>query len=128
MINLSNKVRFSNAGWQLAALLPVPSKKAGNYSGKMKLAHRKTMLFHGNGLILLFYFGYVIVTMLGSDCISTLMETVNAAFNTECQVECSDGYTRDICPLVAAWLGDREEHELIASIIKVQTPLCSCTH
>ena len=44
---------------------------------------------------------------------------VNAAFEGRHTVKCSDGFQRDICPMVAAWLGDREEHELVASIVKV---------
>ena len=33
--------------------------------------------------------------------------------------ECVDGYNRIVVPLVAAWLGDREEHEVISSMVKV---------
>jgi hypothetical protein len=47
MLNLNNRVRFTNAGWQLAALLPIPFKKQGNYKGKVTLATRKCQLFHG---------------------------------------------------------------------------------
>jgi hypothetical protein len=47
MINLDDKIRFTNAGWVLVGLFPVPSKKAGNYKGKMTFAKRKNMLFHG---------------------------------------------------------------------------------
>lgn len=52
------------------------------------------------------------------------MKEVIEAFEDDCPVQCSDGYTRDICPIVAAWLGDREEHELVASIVKVDIFLC----
>ena len=47
MLNLDNGVRFTNAGWQLAALLPVPVKKQGNYKGKVTLVSRKCQIFHG---------------------------------------------------------------------------------
>ena len=49
-----------------------------------------------------------------------LCAPLREAATTSTPVECSDGYERDIVPIVAAWLGDREEHELIASIVKVQ--------
>lgn len=49
-----------------------------------------------------------------------LCASLRQAASESTLVECSDGYERDICPVVAAWLGDREEHELIASIVKVQ--------
>ena len=47
LVNLDNGIRFTNAAWQLIALLPVPSKKAGNYQGKVTLSARKAKLFHG---------------------------------------------------------------------------------
>ena len=50
LVNLDNNVRFSNAGWQLVALLPIPVKSQGNYSGKKKLSVRKVELFHGKNL------------------------------------------------------------------------------
>ncbi len=33
--------------------------------------------------------------------------------------ECVDGYNWIVVPLVAAWLGDQEEHEVISSMVKV---------
>jgi hypothetical protein len=46
IINLDDKIRFTNAGWQLVALFPVPKAKAGNYNGKMTYLQRKSKLFH----------------------------------------------------------------------------------
>ena len=47
LVNLDNGMRFTNAAWQLIALLPVPSKNAGNYRGRVTLSARKAKLFHG---------------------------------------------------------------------------------
>ena len=47
LVNLDNGVRFTNDAWQLVALLPIPSKTAGNYKGKMEISTRKNQLFHG---------------------------------------------------------------------------------
>jgi hypothetical protein len=43
------------------------------------------------------------------------------------QLDCADGFSRKVVPLVAAWLGDREEHEVIASIVKVIVCMCFIT-
>ena len=51
------------------------------------------------------------------------MEPVIKAHNDGMEVRCSDGFVRDCCPIVAAWLGDREEHELITAIVKVKIDL-----
>ena len=48
-----------------------------------------------------------------------ICEGLKEAFESGVEVNCSDGYTRMIAPLVAAWLGDREEHEIIAGVVKV---------
>jgi hypothetical protein len=55
-----------------------------------------------------------------TDAISILFKSVNEAFDIECQVKCSDGFVRNISPMVAAWLGDREEHQVIASVVAVR--------
>ena len=47
LVNLDNNMRFTNAGWTLVALLPIPKKGAGNYKGKVTFASRKAALFHG---------------------------------------------------------------------------------
>jgi hypothetical protein len=55
-----------------------------------------------------------------SDCIAIVFQPLVAAAEESPKVECSDGFTRKIVPLVAAWLGDREEHETVASLVKVK--------
>ena len=99
LVNLDNKKRFTNSGWQLVALLPVINKTAGNYKGKMPASTRTTKLFH--------------------DCVEEVCKPLVAAYEDTPLVRCSDGFARRICPLVAAWLGDREEHEVVCSMIKV---------
>lgn len=53
------------------------------------------------------------------DAIGILFKSINEAFDQDCHVKCSDGFVRNICPIVATWLGDREEHQIIASIVAV---------
>ena len=100
LVNLDNKKRFTNSGWQLVALIPVLNKKAGNYKGKMPASTRTARLFH--------------------DCVETIFKPLVDAYDDSPYVKCADGFTRRICPLVAAWLGDREEHEVVCSMIKVR--------
>jgi hypothetical protein len=48
LVNLNDKIRFTNAGWTLVGLIPIPRKKAGNYGGKVSFVQRKHKIFHGN--------------------------------------------------------------------------------
>ena len=118
-MNLDNGIRFTNAAWQLIALLPVPSKKAGNYQGKVTLSARKAKLFHGK-LDVVSNMSWTEFLCIFTDCIATLCKGLVTAAAESVQVDCSDGFTRQIVPLVAAWLGDREEHEIISAVVKVE--------
>ncbi len=40
------------------------------------------------------------------------------------EMECSDGFTRKIVPLAAAWLGNREQHKVMAGIVNVESGFC----
>ena len=60
-VNLSSRVRFSNAGWQLVALLPVPNKKQGSYKGKMSFKMRKNQLFSGTKCFRMPLYGFLFV-------------------------------------------------------------------
>jgi hypothetical protein len=55
-----------------------------------------------------------------SDCISIIFKPLVDAVEDPPKVDCADGFTRTIVPLVAAWLGDREEHETITAVVKVR--------
>jgi hypothetical protein len=48
-----------------------------------------------------------------------LCASLKAAFENPEWIECNDQICRKIRPLVAAWLGDREEHEVVSQVIKV---------
>ena len=67
-----------------------------------------------------------LLSFVFSDCISIVFQPLVAAAAEAPKVECSDGFTRNIVPLVAAWLGDREEHETVASLVKVQCIVVFC--
>ena len=58
------------------------------------------------------------------DGIKELCTSLKSAFDNPETIICNDGWCRTIRPLVAAWLGDREEHEVISQVIKV-TQTCS---
>ena len=107
LVNLDNGIRFTNAGWQLVALLPVINKKQGNYKGKMPSSTRAAKLFH--------------------DCVKEIFSPLVDAYKSPRFAKCSDGFTRKSVPLVAAWLGDREEHEVVCSMIKVFSGLLTIT-
>ena len=53
------------------------------------------------------------------DGIKELCKSLKSAFDNPETIVCNDGWCRTIRPLVAAWLGDREEHEVISQVIKV---------
>jgi hypothetical protein len=65
-----------------------------------------------------------IKTAVFSDCISIIFKPLVDAVEDPPKVDCADGFTRTIVPLVAAWLGDREEHETITAVVKVSV-FCS---
>ena len=56
-----------------------------------------------------------------------MFKTLVEAGTDGVQLDCADGFSRKVVPLVAAWLGDREEHEVIASIVKVIVWTCFIT-
>ena len=112
-------MRFTNAAWQLIALLPVPSKKAGNYWGKVTLSAWKAKLFHGTFAVKS-RCSKSELSRVFADCITIICKDLVKAAETPLKVDCSDGFTRNIVPLVAAWLGDREEHEIISAVVKVK--------
>lgn len=47
LLNLNNSIRFSSAAWTLVALLPIPTKKQGDYKGRNNFNARKIALVHG---------------------------------------------------------------------------------
>ena len=97
--NYSDDLRKSNAGWQVVAILPCVDPKAGNYGGdNMTHIRRHHMLFH--------------------DCIELICRNLVTSFKDEELILCADGYVRNIKPLVAAWLGDREEHQVLTNAIQ----------
>jgi hypothetical protein len=59
--------------------------------------------------------------MLFHEGIKVLCASLKEAFNNPETIECCNGFCRKIRPLVAAWLGDREEHEVISQVVKVIT-------
>ena len=67
--------------------------------------------------------------LLFHDGIKVLCKSLKEAFDNPETIECNDGWCRKIRPLVAAWLGDREEHEVISQVVKVKAYLnvfCAC--
>jgi hypothetical protein len=55
-----------------------------------------------------------------SDCVTEMFKELVDSGMEGMEVACSDGFTRTVVPIVAAWLGDREEHEIIATLVKVK--------
>ena len=102
--NYSDELRKSAAGWQLVAILPCIDPKQGNYGGyNMSHIRRQHILFH--------------------DCIELVCRNLVDNFKKGETILCADGYVRTIKPLVAAWLGDREEHQVLTNAIQVCCPL-----
>jgi hypothetical protein len=50
-------------------------------------------------------------------CVKLLLDPAVQGFNDPYGVLCSDGKVRVVKPVVACWLGDREEHEMVCTII-----------
>jgi hypothetical protein len=124
--NFDDQLRRSNAGWQLIAILPCLEEDQGNYSDvqdkdaaaaaaaaagaddeeeaaeptTMPKTRRKMVLFH--------------------DCIKTVCKSICDAFEKGEKVLCGDGFVRNMKPLTAAWLGDKEEHWVICQNINVR--------
>ena len=63
--------------------------------------------------------------LLFHDCIKTVCKSIIEAFDEGEKVLCGDGFVRKMKPLVAAWLGDKEEHWVICQNIGVRHP---CNH
>ena len=97
--NVAKKVRGTSKGWKLAALLPVLKKK------KLPKEHRKNFTR--------------IKQLLWHKCISLLTKNLPEKFATGESVKCGDGYVRTIKPVLAAWLGDRKESEVVCAAFSV---------
>ena len=105
----------------MVAILPCLEEDQGNYSDSknkdeeneengaeqdatqaktMPKVRRKILLFH--------------------DCIEKIFKPMNDAFEKGEKVLCGDGFVRNMKPMVAAWLGDKEEHWVICQNIGVR--------
>ncbi len=62
-----------------------------------------------------------------TDCIAIMFKSLVEAGTVGVQLDCADGFSRKVVPLVAVWLGDREEHKVIAFIVKVTVFTCFIT-
>lgn len=99
LANYNNDVRHTDVGWVLVGFIPVIDKNKGTYKGANKPARRSVRLWH--------------------KCVGILTASIKEAFETSIPVLCADGLVRQVKPVVASWLGDRQEHEKICSIVQV---------
>ena len=98
--NLKNSRRHTNSGWKLVAIFPIISEDSGSYKEHgIEFKERKMNLFHLSCQI--------------------VIKSIQEAFFNPRKVKCSDGKVRNVKLVLAAWLGDREEHERICRMIGV---------
>ena len=103
MGNYLNSRRHTNAGWVLAGFMPILKADKGNYKGNNRMPRRKVRLWHA--------------------CAKIFCQHIEEAFKTGVPVMCADGKVRMVKPIVALWLGDREEHEIVCSVVSVSETL-----
>ena len=99
--NLKNSRRHTNSGWKLVAIFPSINEDSGSYKDHgIEFKERKMGLFHQSCQI--------------------IIKSIQEAFFKPRQIQCSDGKIRNVKLVLAAWLGDREEHERICRMIGVR--------
>jgi hypothetical protein len=97
--NYLNRRRHTNDGWVLAGFFPILNPDKGTYKGVNRMPRRKVRLWHA--------------------CAKIFCNHLKEAFATGVPVKCADGKVRMVKPIVALWLGDREEHEVLCSLVSV---------
>ena len=92
-------MRGTSKGWKLAALLPVLKKKKLPKDLRKHFARIRQQLWH--------------------KCIALLTRDLPDKFKEGESIRCGDGYVRTIKPVLAAWLGDRKEAEVVCAAFSV---------
>ena len=99
--NYVNKIRHTNAGWELVGFFPILNKDKGKYKGPNRMSRRKTRLWHSCAKPEIF------------------LQHIKDAYETAVSVKCADGKVRRVKPIVALWLSDREEGETLCCMVSV---------
>ena len=97
LANFFNDRRHTNAGWILIGLIPVLHPKQGKYVNQNKFKKRQLRLWHA--------------------CMRKMLQPVIEGFHNPKAVLCNDDKVRMVKPVVAAWLGDRPEHEKVCGLV-----------
>lgn len=100
LANYLNRRRHTNQAWVLVGFFPILNPNHGVYKGPDKIARRKVRLWHA--------------------CTKILTESIKEAYIEGTPVKCADGNIRIVKPIVANWLGDRDEHEVVCGIVSVR--------
>ena len=80
-------------------MIPVLSEDRGEYKGHDSFSQRKLRLWH--------------------KCASLVLKDVRDSYYNPFPLQCADKKVRIIRPVVAAWLGDRLEHEKVCLMVSV---------